>query len=48
MQVGIEMSWYPGGSLPPKSTGQAIETKYKETVMLTDTLFANDMALYGE
>ena len=39
MKVGIEVSWHPGNSLPPKSTGQA---------MLTKPLFADDTTLHGE
>ena len=46
--VGIEMSWRPGKSLPPKSAGQAMKSKDKKTVPLTEALFADDTTLYGE
>ena len=48
MKVGIGMSWRPGNSLPPKSIGQAMKSKDKETVILTEALFADDTTLYGE
>ena len=47
-KVGIEMSWRPGKSLPPKSAGQAMKSKDKKTVILTEALFADDTTLYGE
>ena len=48
MKVGIEMSWRPGNSIPPKSIGQAMKSKDKETVILTEALSADDTTLYGE
>ena len=48
MNVGIGMSWRPGNSLPPKSTAQAMKSKEKETVIITEALFADDTTLYGE
>ena len=35
MKVGIGMSWRPGNS-PRKSTGQAMESKEKETIILKE------------
>ena len=48
VKVGIELSWHPGKSLPPKSTLQAIESVEREMFRLTEALFANDTTLYGE
>ena len=48
LNVGIEFSWRPGNSLPPKSTKQAIKGTERETFRLTEALFADDTTLYGE
>ena len=48
MKVGIGMSWRPGNSFPPESTRQAMKSKEKETVILTEALFADETTLYGE
>ena len=48
MKVGIELSWRPGNSLPPKSTLRAIKSVERETFRLTEALFADDTTLYGE
>ena len=48
LKVGIELSWRPGNSLPPKSTLRAIKSVERETFRLTEALFADDTTLYGE
>ena len=39
VKVGIELSWHPGKSLPPKSTLQAIESVEREMFRLTEGSF---------
>ena len=48
LTVGIECSWHPGKSLPPKSTLQATKSIERETFRLTEALFADDTTIYGE
>ena len=48
MNIGIEFSWHPGNSLPPKSTKQVIKSTERGTFRLTEALFADDTTLYGE
>ena len=42
------MSWRPGKSLPQKSAEQAMKSKDKNTVIITEALFADGTLLYGE
>ena len=48
LSVGIEFSWRPGNSLPPKSTLRATKSIERETFKLTEALFADDTTLYGK
>ena len=48
MNFSIEMSWRLGKLLPPKSARHVMKSKGKETVTLTEALFADDTTLYGE
>ena len=48
LKVGIELSWRPGNSLPPKSTLRAIKSVEREMFRLKEALFADDTTLYGE
>ena len=48
LAAGIEFSWCPGNSLPPKATLQTTKSIERETFRLTEALFADNTTLYGE
>ena len=48
LKVGIELSWRPGNSLPPKSTLRAIKSVERVMFRLTEPLFADETTSYVE